>query len=356
MTVAASSSQRGWAFGLAASILKPLLSATKHAGSTARRSRPPAAASWSSTTSRTSTPADGALRLRPRPDPALPRQVRAVPQQGSSAFLRAPRPDPGRAAEPHASVRTTPRSRPSRGRVRRRLSRGHADPRPRPVADDRQDRRRPDRAETGCPVIPVGQWGAGAAAAVHEAPTSSRARHHDEGRRPGALDDLLGLPRVATTVARGHRPDHGRDHRDRRGDPRREGPGRSASTRARASRDRQPATPRGRKKRRNDDQGRGLRCRVVGDRLLDRAGRRRQRRVHVGPARRGRARRSTTSARTPTTCPASSSPPTSVGATHDPRSRRRRGRRRARRAVADACARTSPSGRRCSRTDATWSA
>ena len=33
------------------------------------------------------------------------------------------------------------------GRVRRRLPRGHDHPRPGPVADGRQDRRRPDRAD-----------------------------------------------------------------------------------------------------------------------------------------------------------------------------------------------------------------
>ena len=58
-----------------------------------------------------------------------------------------------------------------------------------------------------------------------------------------------------------------------------------------------------------NEQGRGVRRRLVGHGVLDGARRRRQRRDHVGPPRGGRARRSTSSARTPTTCPASSCRP-----------------------------------------------
>ena len=64
-------------------------------------------------------------------------------------------------------------------------------------------------------------------------------------------------------------------------------------------------------------QGRGVRCRVVGDGVLDRAGRRRQRRHHLGSPRGGVRDASTTAARTPTTCPGSSCP-ASITATHDP--------------------------------------
>ena len=60
-------------------------------------------------------------------------------------------------------------------------------------------------------------------------------------------------------------------------------------------------------------EGRGLRRRLVGHGVLDRAGRRRQRRDDLGPPRGGLRRRSTSGARTPTTCPASSCRRTVVG-------------------------------------------
>ena len=45
------------------------------------------------------------------------------------------------------------------GRVRHRVSRGDHHPRPRTVADGRQDRGCPHRARRRCPVIPCAQWG-----------------------------------------------------------------------------------------------------------------------------------------------------------------------------------------------------
>ena len=105
---------------------------------------------------------DGALRLRPRPDPALPREVRAVPHP-----LRRHRPDV-RAARSRwsgspatRSVPTTPRSAPSHegecvvvypeGTLTR-------DPDLWPMTGKSGAAR--IALATGAPVIPVGHWGA----------------------------------------------------------------------------------------------------------------------------------------------------------------------------------------------------
>ena len=97
-------------------------------------------------------------------------------------FLTRRRPDPGRAAQPQRRRGVRRRGgRGARRRVRGRLPRGHAHPRPRPVADDRQDRRRADRAGDrlpGDPGRPVGRAG-GAAAVRQEAaavPAQARSR------------------------------------------------------------------------------------------------------------------------------------------------------------------------------------
>ena len=76
--------------------------------------------------------------------------------------------------------------------------------------------------ETGCPVIPVGQWGrAAAAGAVRQeaAPVPAQARHHEGGgpRRPVRPGRAAAHPGGR---AAGHGPDHGSPHRAGRGDPR----------------------------------------------------------------------------------------------------------------------------------------
>ena len=227
------------------------------------------------------------------------------------------------------------------GRVRRRLPRGHAHPRPRPVADGRQVRRGPDRARDrlpGHPGRPVGR--PRAAAAVHQAAAAGAAQaRRDEGRRPGRPGrpdrDRRAAPH-AQIINAGDRPDHGRDRRARRGAARRAGAGRAV--RPAPGRRAQIGNPRKQRsddgKGTSDEQGRGVRGRLVGHGVLDRAGRRRQRGDDVGSARGGLRRHHRAATRTPTTCPTSSCPPT-ITATHDPaQARRRRRGGRLRRPVA----------------------
>ena len=158
------------------------------------------------------------------------------------------------------------------------------------------------------------------------------AGHAGRPRRPArAAADPGGAPR-------GDRPDHGRRHRAARGDPRRAGAGRALRpAHGRGPADRQPAAHDDRRDRRHSmTQGGGLRRRLLGDGVLRRARRRRQRRHVVGVAARSCAPRSTRSARTPTTCPASTCP---TPVARHPRPGAGAGRRRgrgARGAVADA--------------------
>ena len=138
------------------------------------------------------------------------------------------------------------------GRVRRGLSRGHADPRPRPVADGRQVRRRPDRARDRVPGDPDRAVG------CPRAPLSYAKKPHLFPRKQITMK--VGDPVPSTTcwpaadakvVNRGDRPDHGRAHRARRGAAPR-GPRRpSGSTRAR------PAWP-SRQPEQGSPPGRGL--------------------------------------------------------------------------------------------------
>ena len=159
------------------------------------------------------------LRLRPRPTAALPREVGPLHQQGARWIPDVGRPDPGRAAEPqrHRCLRRGgPRDR--RGRVHRDLPGGHADPRSRPLADEGQDRRRPDRPGhrlSRDPGRAVGR--AGGPVAVHEdAAPGATQEHRHEGRRPGAARRPGRAAAEPGVDRRGHGPHHGRHHRDRR--------------------------------------------------------------------------------------------------------------------------------------------
>ena len=172
--------------------------------------------------------------------------------------------------------------------------------------------------ETGCPVIPVGQWGAQELlrAVRPQAATCSRAsRSRCRSATRSTSSDLVALPRTPEVVQqatdrimdavtalvaeiRGETPPA------ERFDPRKAG---------RAT-DRQPeqegapvSSPLSHAR-----QGRGVQRRVVGHGVLARARRRRQRRHAVGAPRGGRAARSPRSARTPTTCRASSCRPRSA--------------------------------------------
>ena len=83
------------------------------------------------------------------------------------------------------------------GRVRRGLPRGHAHPRPRPVADDRQVRRRADRPRDRLPGDPGRAVGCPGAALPlrEEARTSFRARKITmKVGDPVPLDDLRDQP------------------------------------------------------------------------------------------------------------------------------------------------------------------
>ena len=82
---------------------------------------------------------------------------------------------------------------------------------------------------TGCPVIPIGQWGAQdilPAYCTAAAPAAATHRVVQGGRpgRPRRPDRQAGDRRRAP---RGDRPDHGRDHGARRGAARRAGPRRT---------------------------------------------------------------------------------------------------------------------------------
>ena len=167
----------------------------------------------------------GPLRLRPRPAAALPREVGPLPQQGARRLPHVGRPDPRRAAQPQRRRRLRRGgARDRRGRVHRRLPRGHADPRPRPVADEGQDRRGPDRPGHRLPGDPGRAVGrAGGPAALHEdaAPAAAQ-EHRDEGRRPGAARRPRRAAADPGVDRRGDRPHHGRHHRDRRRPARRD--------------------------------------------------------------------------------------------------------------------------------------
>ncbi len=200
-------------------------------------------------------------------------------------------------------------------------------------------------------MIPVGQWGAQELLPPYAQgrdlfPRKTIAMKAGD---PVDLDDLRGraaapprccseaTDRIMAAITRAAR-----------GAPRRAGARRAVRpAQGRGAPDRQPATreTEAASDGRRDEQGGGVRRRVVGHGVLDRARRRRQRRHDLGPARGACAPRSTTSTRTPTTCPGIELPPTRRArpTTREQALARRRGRRaspcRRRR-----CARTSPSG------------
>ena len=188
----------------------------------------------------------GALRLRPRPAAALPGQVRPVQEQRCSASS-------SRAAG------QIPVERLSRNAV------GAYDAAVAAVRDgecvvvypEGTITRDPDlwpmvgksgaariALETGCPVIPVGQWGAQELLA----PYAKKPNLFPRKRITMKVGDPVDLERPgrpsrarAEVISRGHRPDHGRAHHAGRRPARRDRRRPSGSTRARpASADRQP--------------------------------------------------------------------------------------------------------------------
>ena len=139
--------------------------------------------------------------------------------------------------------------------------------------------------ETGCPVIPVGQWGANEAAAVHQGADLPRKTHPHEGRRPGgpgrpgrpgthgrARSSTKATARIMTALTR-----------DRRGAARRDRAGRAVRpAQMGVKQTGNPHRSPRKKKASEQDQGRRLRRRVVGHRVLDPARRRRERGVLWG--------------------------------------------------------------------------
>ena len=101
------------------------------------------------------------------------------------------------------------------------------------------------------------------------------------------------------------------------------------------------------------EQGRGVRCRVVGNGVLDRARRRRQRRDDVGPPRGGR-RGDQRPARERGVPPRRRAAARGLGHPRRREGGRRRRHRHLRDALADASARTSRTGRRSSPTTRCW--
>ena len=200
-------------------------------GSTARRSPRPAAASWCSTTSPTST------RCWPRTSST------------TTAGCRATSPSPGcsrtrRSAGSSRAAGQIPVERLSRSAV------GAFDAAVAAVRDgecvvvypEGTLTRDPDlwpmtgksgaariALETGCPVIPVGQWGAQEMLPPYAKKPDlfPRKRIAMKAGDPVDLTDLVAQAAHRRGRQRGDRPDHGRDHRARRGAPRRDAAGRA---------------------------------------------------------------------------------------------------------------------------------
>ena len=246
------------------------------------------------------------LPVRQRPPAVLPRprtSVFRIPVVGRMLAQR--RADPGLPRAPATRPRpSAPRwTAVRRGQVRRDLPRGHPDPRPRPVADERQDRRRPGRADHRVPADPGRAVGAaGDPRALRPAARgSSRARRCTcAPGRPVDLADLYGRPLDARACcarpptgswtrsprcwrrsAASRRPAERFDTRGagvaETGDPRRA----TASTGTGADR----ACPDG--EDRSDDARSRARHRQLGHGVRRGAGRRRRRGADVGPTRRG---------------------------------------------------------------------
>ena len=107
------------------------------------------------------------------------------------------------------------------------LPRGHPDPRSRPVADDRQDRRRPGRADHRVPADPGGAVGpAGDPRAVRRRlRLLPRKTMHVWPGPPVDLSDLQGEPLDREVLGEATERLHRRDHRAAGADPRRARPG-----------------------------------------------------------------------------------------------------------------------------------
>ena len=226
----------------------------------------------------------------------------------SSASSCARRPDPGlpRVTGRRRCLRRRGRRR-ARGAVRRGLPRGHDHPRPGPLADARQVRCRTDRPGHRRPVVPIGHWGAQEVLA----PYAKRPDLFPRKRitmlvgDPVDLDDLVGraapavineaTDRIMAAITDWSRSCAARPRRRAVQPPHRRRPG-----------VRQPQRGRTEGKRMHE-QGRGVRCRLVGNGVLHRARRRRQRRHDLGPSRGGRRGDQRATARTPSTSPGSSS-------------------------------------------------
>ena len=206
-----------------------------------------------------------------------------------------------------------------RGRQDHRAApRGHRHPRPGRLADGRQDRRGPaghaGAGRAGHPGRAVGRAGAGrpvpqeGQAVPAAAARAVGRRRRSTCRRSATQADVDGRSSAITDVIM-------RRLRARRRRAARAVPAPTgdlfvlAAPAARTPADARDGPP--------HDQGRRPRRRVVGHDVRQGAGRRRLRRHALGPpAGAGRARSTTHAPATPTTCPASSCPP-SLTATHD---------------------------------------
>ena len=170
--------------------------------------------------------------------------------------------------------------------MRRGLPRGHPHPRSRPVADAGQVRGGTDRPRDrlpGDPGRPVGRPAA-AAAVLREAAAGAASADPHEGGRPRRPQRPADPGAERRDHQRRHRPDHGGGGGARRRPARGDRTEPSCSTTKTAGVREIGNRARG---GRPDEPDRGLRGRVLGHRVLDRARRRRQRRHHLGSARGG---------------------------------------------------------------------
>ncbi len=258
----------------------------------------------------------GLAALRARPAGPLPRQGRALPHAGHQVHRPRRPADPGLPADRR-------RGEGVRGRGRRRPRRAPASastPRARSPRTPAVGRCAARPVQPGSPWRPAARSSRSASGArrrscrrtrcaPHAVPATHRAL---QGRRPGRSERPDGQAAHQRGAARGHRADHGRDHRlvaDLRGET---PPAVRFDPRARASGEignpNKDAPARTRSGGVRDGPGRSVQRGVVGDRLRARARRRGQRRHRLGAGATTCAPTSTTSTRTPTTSPASSCP------------------------------------------------
>lgn len=180
-------------------------------------------------------PGPAVLRAFPvqhRPGAPLPGQGRTLQTAVRRQRAARHRPDPGLPRDHRRRQRLPCRGRRDRGRRMRRLLPGrHPHPRPRPVADGLQDRRRPGRAAhqgPGHPGRPVGRQRGDAAVRQGEAaPALPPQDAAGAGRAAGRPRRLLRSGAHRRDAARGHRDHHAQRRRTPRGIARRDRPRRS---------------------------------------------------------------------------------------------------------------------------------